>query len=525
MKNSLLITFLFFGLVQSAQSAIDFVVGAPYTSPVRSLCGAGNDCALRTTEDHEYQVVIPSAGSYTFDLCGSSFDTYLYIGTTLCSSNIGLNDDFCGLQSSITVSIAAGTYYVTVEGYSGCGNYVLNITGPPPPPPANCYSQLAVPYSPAAVGGTSVALTDDTHSGVVPIGFNFCYFGTNYNQAVISSNNYLSFNLANANTYSPYSTVAVPSTTPTELRNAIMGPWQDINPGVGGTVNYQTVGTAPNRSFILSYTNVPMFSCTGLLYSSQIILREGSNCIETHIITKPICATWNSGNAVHAIQDLTGTVANVVPGRNNTAWAIASEGTLWTPNCGTCMTATSPTCAIVLLPVEVANFNGVNQDRKNILNWTTLSETNNDYFMLERSIDGVTFEPIAKIEGMGNTTEATNYSFIDEDPFSGVNYYRLKQTDFDGSSEYQEAIAISVSSDNKLVVYPSPASNFITVSLDKTPKSTLQALVRNTMGQVVMEFEINDKNEVLNIANFNSGLYFIEVTIDGSQTFRRFVKN
>ncbi len=110
--------------------AQDYFVTGPYTSPVRTTCGAINNCALRGSEDHEYQVVIPSAGTWTFTLCGASYDTYLYIGTTLCSSNIGFNDDFCGLDSEITLALTPGTYYITVEGYStfGCGTYSLDIS-------------------------------------------------------------------------------------------------------------------------------------------------------------------------------------------------------------------------------------------------------------------------------------------------------------------------------------------------------------------------------------------------------------
>ncbi len=524
MKQQLLLTLLVLLNLLTAEAAIDFTVGTPYTSPVRSTCGAGNDCGLRTTEDHEYAVTITTAGSYTFDLCGSSYDTYLYIGSSLCASDIGLNDDFCGLQSTVTATLAVGTYYVTVEGFSGCGNYVLNISGPPTPPTPACYSQLPVPYSPMPMTGTAVSLTDDVHSGVVPIGFNFCYYGTTYSQAVISSNNYLSFDLTYAGAYSPWSTVAVPTATPAEVQNSILGPWQDINPGSGGSIYYQTIGTAPNRMFVVSYLNVPMFSCTGLLYTSQIILREGSNCIETHIVTKPICTTWNSGNAVHGIQDPTGTIANVVAGRNNTAWAIASEGMLWTPSCGTCMTATSPTCASVLLPVELSAFSGENQGRSNVLHWTTTTEFENDYFTIERSIDGQQFAALGQVEGAGSTEETHNYSFEDDAPFSGINYYRLKQTDFDGNFVYSDLISVESSNQNKLMVYPVPSDDFISISLNEKPLQGTRAIIRNAMGQIVLELELKEKSEIVSISEFTSGVYYVEVMFDGNRLFRKFVR-
>jgi len=115
----------------------DFVVDAPYTSPVRSTCGAGDDCSPPSqyydTEDHTYEVHLLHDGEWTFSLCGSSFDTWLAVGTTLCGEEIGYNDDYCGLQSQLTVSLAAGVYYVDVEGYSGCGDYILDIFSSPEP--------------------------------------------------------------------------------------------------------------------------------------------------------------------------------------------------------------------------------------------------------------------------------------------------------------------------------------------------------------------------------------------------------
>jgi|GEM_PF-3879429 len=121
--------------------AQDFSVTAPYagpTAPMRTTCGAGDDCALKDTEDHTYEVAIPHDSDWTFSLCGSTFDTYMFLGTTLCGEEVGYNDDFCGVQSELTVTITAGTYYVDVEGYSDCGDYVLNVFDALAPPTGAC---------------------------------------------------------------------------------------------------------------------------------------------------------------------------------------------------------------------------------------------------------------------------------------------------------------------------------------------------------------------------------------------------
>jgi hypothetical protein len=93
--------------------------------------GACDDNALRAGFDRTYAVNISCAGSYTFSLCGSSFDTYLYLTNAVGSGVIAENDDFCSLQSQITATLAAGTYYLTVEGWlsSSVGAFTLNVSG------------------------------------------------------------------------------------------------------------------------------------------------------------------------------------------------------------------------------------------------------------------------------------------------------------------------------------------------------------------------------------------------------------
>lgn len=180
---------------------------------------------------------------------------------------------------------------------------------------------------------TSVFLSDDQFSGVINIGFPFTFYGNVYNDLLIGSNYYLSFDLSFAGGYCPWSiTQPVPYATQPEVRNTIMAPWQDTNPAVsGGDISYCTYGTAPNRVFVVSYCTVPQYSCTTQLFTGQIRLYEGTNIIETHLDNKPICA-WNGGNAIHATHDQTGTIADVNMGRNfPVTWSTTFEGTRWTP--------------------------------------------------------------------------------------------------------------------------------------------------------------------------------------------------
>ena len=110
--------------------------------------------------------------------------------------------------------------------------------------------------------------TDDIFGSVIDIGFDFTFYGNTYNQVVLASNNYLSFNLGNANNYCPW---VIPASVPSnaagmeETMNGILCPWQDINPGVGGNIQYSLSGDAPNRVFTVTFCAIPMFSCTDII--------------------------------------------------------------------------------------------------------------------------------------------------------------------------------------------------------------------------------------------------------------------
>jgi hypothetical protein len=112
-------------------TATIFQETAPFLTEVRNTCGAGSFCSLRPSEDHTYEITIPYDGEWVFELCGlAAWDTYLYLGYGFCSSDIALDDDGCGtLQSRITAFLSAGTYFLTLEGFSetGCGDYQLYV--------------------------------------------------------------------------------------------------------------------------------------------------------------------------------------------------------------------------------------------------------------------------------------------------------------------------------------------------------------------------------------------------------------
>jgi len=94
------------------------------------------------------------------------------------------------------------------------------------------------------------------------------------------------------------------------------------------------------------------------------------------------------------------------------------------------------------LPIELAEFTAGRAGSTIVLNWTTLTETNNEYFTVQRSGNGSIFENLAEIFGAGTTTVPQYYSYIDNAPLAGVSYYRLKQTDFNGEYSYSYIVPV-----------------------------------------------------------------------------------
>ena len=215
---------------------------------------------------------------------------------------------------------------------------------------ANSYAQIIITNDTIICGSfndTLYALSsdpsgitaDDGHGPIVDIGFTFNFYGAAHTQLVISGNGYITFDLFQANQYSPWS-INAPIPNPGNLpENAIMGPWHDLNPGVGGSIVYGVVGVAPNRKFIVTWCGVPMYSCTNLLHTSQVVLYEGSDKIEMFIENKPLCASWNSGDGIHGLVDETSTNFDIVddpvllaPRNMGLQWTAVNEGWEFIPN-------------------------------------------------------------------------------------------------------------------------------------------------------------------------------------------------
>lgn len=139
---------------------------------------------------------------------------------------------------------------------------------------------------------------------------------------------------------------------------------------------------------------------------------------------------------------------------------------------GTTNTSNTP------LPVELLSFNAIYSDKKVDLTWATASETNNDYFTIERTKDGSSFETVSTVDGAGNSTSVLEYTERDYSPLEGLSYYRLVQTDFNGDKHFSPLVAVNYSfGEDGISIYPNPASDASEVMLNLNFPENQEVLV------------------------------------------------
>ena len=175
------------------------------------------------------------------------------------------------------------------------------------------------------------------------------------------------------------------------------------------------------------------------------------------------------------------------------------------------------------LPIVLSYFGAVLKPNCTNIYWTTESETNNDYFTIYRSVDGVDYEPIAEVQGAGNSTIVQNYTFVDYEPLEGVSYYVLGQTDYDGEMKYSKPVAVERGANEvniyKMALYPNPYNNNgLTIDFGFPLSCRAKVVITNMVGNVVSQVECNlSGNELRLMPNLKSGVYFVTAFV-GSKT-------
>lgn len=183
-------------------------------------------------------------------------------------------------------------------------------------------------------------------------------------------------------------------------------------------------------------------------------------------------------------------------------------------------------------PVELVYFraNASATNKEVTLKWATAIEKNNDYFEIERSQQELSdFRPIATLKGKGTTQTEQLYTFTDKHPYAGTSYYRLKQTDFDGTVSYSKVLAVkSQILEQSVSIYPNPALVAINVDLGNISQvKEMQLQIINSLGRVVYQkIQLPLQNSIFTIpvTDLPAGTYYLVVIKNGQQESKRFIK-
>jgi hypothetical protein len=180
----------------------------------------------------------------------------------------------------------------------------------------------------------------------------------------------------------------------------------------------------------------------------------------------------------------------------------------------------------IVLPISLTSFAGKPVDQSILLNWTTASESNNDYFEVLKSNNGKTFRSIGTVKGSGTTTDAKSYSFVDVNPAAGTNYYQLVQYDFDGKSSSSSIIPVnSAIANSSLTVYAATTSVNVSINSANQTDGTLQ--IFDITGKKLNETRLSltkGFNTLSLPLSLNSGIHVVNFVTGAEVISSKFIK-
>ena len=192
------------------------------------------------------------------------------------------------------------------------------------------YSVTAIPHQ-VYSATTNIQYTyDDKYSDIIPLTFDFTFFGATHSQVVVGTNGEIRFDISLANGVSPWSFNTTIPNLSFPVKNAILGCYSDLssspNGPIVGSISYSVLGNAPYRKFVVIFNNQPAFGCGTVISTFQMILYETLNTIDVQIVQRNPCLTWNGGRAVTGVINSTGAIAFTPLGRNTGPWTASQEG-------------------------------------------------------------------------------------------------------------------------------------------------------------------------------------------------------
>jgi hypothetical protein len=185
------------------------------------------------------------------------------------------------------------------------------------------------------------------------------------------------------------------------------------------------------------------------------------------------------------------------------------------------------------LPVSLLNFYANCLDQVVHLSWSTVSETNNDFFTVERSPDLNIWDELGNVDGAGNSNMLRTYSYDDYSPLEGTSYYRLKQTDYDGKYEVFNPVSVECTTGDmepSVTLYPNPFTDEVFVKINNFTTDKVSVIIFDVLGNKVFDKQFNSETSdnpsiVLNLKQLSSGIYFVNFLSEQLKVTSKLIKN
>jgi len=267
--------------------------------------------------------------------------------------------------------------------------------------------------------------------------------------------------------------------------------------------NVSTSSTNPAAKMILSLRTSTLSNTTNISTDIEVAQYNSSTSKWTVLLAS---LGTNSNNVVPVI-----TTANIAPNTSFTFGSVNARTPFVTP-----------------LPVSLIDFSAKANDKSIEVKWSTASEKDNSAFVVEKSIDGQVWSAIGTVKGAKNSNVVNNYGLVDFKAVAGVQYYRLKQIDLDGTVTYSKAIAVNFSKASTLSVniFPNPAKDALNITTENNASGEVNIQILNSMGESVYNQVVEaGLVQTIDIASFIPGVYYVTVIAEGESKIIRLLKN
>jgi hypothetical protein len=177
------------------------------------------------------------------------------------------------------------------------------------------------------------------------------------------------------------------------------------------------------------------------------------------------------------------------------------------------------------LPITLISFTAFPVNNEVKLNWLTSAEIDNNFFTVQKSKDESGWENILQVPGNGTSSITQHYSATDPQPYKGISYYRLKQTDIDGKESYSPIVSVKLTEESSgISVYPNPAISQLVIHFPSN--GNYQVAFESISGQIICNaVSVSVSDLIMDVSRFKNGIYFIHILHEGNSETKKIMIN